>query len=99
MESLAKHGSACGWNGVGLRLACYDPRLRKINFEAGVVQHLRERSLAHRSGKRMTHVSGRTETVRGGATCALGEVESSSANEVSEMGPRFPHSDSQIFRF
>jgi hypothetical protein len=49
--------------------------------------------------KAQDHVGRRTETDRGRATCALGEVESCAANEVSGMGPRFPHSDSQIFRF
>ena len=49
--------------------------------------------------KAQNDVSGGTETDRGGATCALDEVESCSASEVSGIGPRFPHFHSQIFRF
>jgi hypothetical protein len=46
-----------------------------------------------------SHVGSGTETDRGGATRALGEMESSTASQVSGIGPRFPQFHSQIFRF
>ena len=49
--------------------------------------------------KAQNDVSSGTETDRGGATCALGKMESCSASEASGIGPRFPHFHSQIFRF
>ena len=76
-----------------------DKALKALTGVSGVGGSNGRSSLAHRSGKRKTMSGRSTETDRGGATCALGEAESCSANEVSGMGPCFPHSDSQIFRF
>jgi hypothetical protein len=77
-----------------------DQALRALTGVRGVSgSDGRSRSLGPSVSKAQDQVGRRTETDRGGATCALAEVESCSANEVSGMGPSFPHSDSQIFRF
>lgn len=80
------------------RLDQLDEALKALTGLSGA-GGIHERRSGADARKAQNDLSSGSETDRGGATYALGEVESCSASEVNGMGPRFTHSHSQIFRF
>jgi hypothetical protein len=73
-------GSACAWNGIGRELACYNPRLQKINVEPG------EDSSARKEGK--GQAQSRLDQLDKALSALTGVSGVGGSNEISGLAHR-----------